>query len=209
MKRTLLLAALLLMAGCGEKAVAPLRLNELEYFETRGVNVLVYSNLFTGGFNDEKDSGLEIIHHGVRTAQGGAIRLNNTPEQWDLVPATPEHTVRPEDNAIEVKLRFEDYDFDSRLVVTGEGQAVRIDVYLDEPVPAALEGDAGFNLEFLPSQYWNKTYLVDGQAQRFPRYAVSEPKLKNEVSGTTSPAVEIAPSEPLLSRMSSESIEMG
>ncbi|MCR5571367.1 MAG: glycoside hydrolase family 9 protein [Bacteroidales bacterium] len=174
MKRTLLLAALLLMAGCGEKAVAPLRLNELEYFETRGVNVLVYSNLFTGGFNDEKDSGLEIIHHGVRTAQGGAIRLNNTPEQWDLVPATPERTVRPEDNAIEVKLRFEDYDFDSRLVVTGEGQAVRIDVYLDEPVPAALEGDAGFNLEFLPSQYWNKTYLVDGQAQRFPRYAVSE-----------------------------------
>ncbi len=174
MKRTLLLAALLLMAGCGEKAVAPLRLNELEYFETRGVNVLVYSNLFTGGFNDEKDSGLEIIHHGVRTAQGGAIRLNNTPEQWDLVPATPERTVRPEDNAIEVKLRFEDYDFDSRLVVTGERQAVRIDVYLDEPVPAALEGDAGFNLEFLPSQYWNKTYLVDGQAQRFPRYAVSE-----------------------------------
>ena len=175
MKRTLYLAAaLLLLAGCGEKAVAPLRLNELEYFETRGVNVLVYNNLFTGGFNDEKDSGLEIIHHGVRTAQGGAVRLNNTPEQWDLVPATPERTVRPEDNAIEVKLRFEDYDFDSRLVVTGEGQAVRIDVWLDKPVPAELEGDAGFNLEFLPSQYWNKTYLVDGVAQRFPRYAVSE-----------------------------------
>ena len=175
MKRTLYLAAaLLLLAGCGEKAVAPLRLNELEYFETRGVNVLVYNNLFTGGFNDEKDSGLEIIHHGVRTAQGGAVRLNNTPEQWDLVPATPERTVRPEDNAIEVKLRFEDYDFDSRLVVTGEGQAVRIEVWLDKPVPAELEGDAGFNLEFLPSQYWNKTYLVDGVAQRFPRYAVSE-----------------------------------
>ena len=173
-KHFLLAAALLFLAGCGEKSVAPLRLNELEYFETRGVNVLVYSNLFTGGFNDEKDSGLEIIHHGVRTAQGGAIRLNNTPEQWDLVPATPERTVRPEDNAIEVKLRFEEYDFDSRLVVTGEGAAVRIDVYLDAPVPAELEGDAGFNLEFLPSQYWSKTYLVDGVAERFPRYAASK-----------------------------------
>ena len=59
-----------------------LRLNELEYFERQGVNVLVFSNSFNGGFNDEKNSGIEIIHHGVRTVQGGAVRLNNTPEQW-------------------------------------------------------------------------------------------------------------------------------
>jgi endoglucanase len=30
-----------------------LKINDLGYFETQGVNVLVYSNLFTGGFNDE------------------------------------------------------------------------------------------------------------------------------------------------------------
>ena len=52
-----------------------LRLNDLEYFERQGVNVLVYSNSFNGGFNDEKNSGIEIIHHGVRTVQGGAVRL--------------------------------------------------------------------------------------------------------------------------------------
>ena len=61
-----------------------LKLNDLEYFEAQGVNVLVYNNLFTGGFNDEKNAGIELIHHGVRTAQGGAVRLSNTPEQWDL-----------------------------------------------------------------------------------------------------------------------------
>lgn len=65
-----------------------LQLNDREYFERQGVNVLVYSNNFNGGFNDEKNSGIEIIHHGVRTVQGGAVRLNNTPEQWDLVPKT-------------------------------------------------------------------------------------------------------------------------
>ena len=65
-----------------------LQLNELEYFERQGVNVLVFSNTFNGGFNDEKNSGIEIIHHGVRTVQGGAIRLNKTPEQWDLVRRT-------------------------------------------------------------------------------------------------------------------------
>jgi len=30
-----------------------LEINDLGYFETQGVNVLVYCNLFTGGFNDE------------------------------------------------------------------------------------------------------------------------------------------------------------
>lgn len=31
-----------------------LTLNELDYFEKQGVNVLVYNNLYDGGFNDEK-----------------------------------------------------------------------------------------------------------------------------------------------------------
>ncbi|RQV93356.1 MAG: glycoside hydrolase, partial [Calditrichaeota bacterium] len=30
------------------------------------------------------------------------------------------------------------------------------------------------NLEFLPSQYWGKTYLMDGRYNRFPRYAVGK-----------------------------------
>ena len=73
---------------------------------------------------------------------------------------------------IESTLRYEDYDFDSRVVVTAKGKGVEISVYLDKPVPAALEGSAGFNLEFLPSQYWGKTYLMDGRYNRFPRYVV-------------------------------------
>lgn len=157
-----------------------LRINDLEYFETQGVNVLSYSNLFTGGFNDEKNSGIEIIHHGVRTAQGGAIRLSNTPEQWDLVPSTPKRTVNKEKNSIEVSLRFEDYDFDSRVVVTSRDKGVEIAVYLDKPVPEFLAGKAGFNLELLPSQYWNKTYIVDGKLDRFPRYVASATVVKPE-----------------------------
>lgn len=169
------LAAAAIFSSCGKSdSSQDLSLNDLEYFERPGVNVLVYSNLFSGGFNDEKNSGIEIIHHGVRTVQGGAVRLSNTPEQWDLVPATPERKVNVGDNSIEVALRYEDYDFDSRVVVTGEGKAFRIDVYLDKPVPEELAGDAGFNLEFLPSQYWNKAYIVDGNPERFPRYTASE-----------------------------------
>ncbi len=163
---------MLLSAAFNYASGQDLKLNDLEYFETQGVNVLVYSNLFTGGFNDEKTAGIELIHHGVRTAQGGAVRLSNTPEQWDLVPAIPTRKVDSASKTIESMLRYEDYDFDSRVVVTAKGKGVEISVYLDKPVPAALEGSAGFNLEFLPSQYWGKTYLMDGRYNRFPRYVV-------------------------------------
>ena len=174
MKKLLFLSFILaLVASCNQTSKSNLVLNDLEYFETQGVNVWVYSNLFTGGFNDEKNSGIELIHHGVRTAQGGAIRLSNTPEQWDLVPSTTFRNVNKDDNSIEVGLRYDQFDFDSRVVVTGKGDEVEIAVYLDKPVPEELVGDAGFNLEFLPSQYWAKTYIMDGKYDRFPRYAVS------------------------------------
>jgi len=172
MKRlTFLSLIVLLLAACNDDPGQDLILNDLEYFETQGVNVLVYNNLFTGGFNDEKTAGIELIHHGVRTAQGGAVRLSSTPEQWDLVPAIPTRTVDSASKTIESALRYEDYDFDSRVVVTAKGKGVEISVYLDKPVPTALEGSAGFNLEFLPSQYWGKTYLMDGRPNLFPRYA--------------------------------------
>ena len=151
-----------------------LQLNDREYFERQGVNVLVFSNSFNGGFNDEKNSGIEIIHHGVRTVQGGAVRLNNTPEQWDLVPTMTNRTVNREAGSIEVAMRYNDYDFDSRVVVTAKGKAVEIAIWLDKPVPDALAGEAGFNLEFLPSQYWLKTFIMDGRLGRLPRYATSQ-----------------------------------
>ena len=69
---SLLLASLSALAAvsCCNPPESDLVLNDSEYFERQGVNVLVYSNLFNGGFNDEKNSGIEIIHHGVRTVQG-------------------------------------------------------------------------------------------------------------------------------------------
>ena len=151
-----------------------LRLNELDYFERQGVNILVFSNSFNGGFNDEKNSGIEIIHHGVRTVQGGAVRLNNTPEQWDLVPLMTNRKADREKGTIEVALRYADYDFDSRIIVTNKGKAVEIAVWLDKPVPEKLAGEAGLNIEFLPSQYWLKAYTMDGRLGRLPRYATSQ-----------------------------------
>lgn len=170
--RSILWAIGIMMASFSQ--AQDLKLNDSCYFERQGVNVLVFSNSFNGGFNDEKNSGIEIIQHGIRAIQGGAVRLNNTPEQWDLVPKMTYRKVNREQESIEVGLRYDDYNFDSRIVVTAKGKAVEIAVWLDKPVPEKLAGNAGLNLEFLPSRYWLKTFTMDGRLNRFPRYATSQ-----------------------------------
>lgn len=173
-----LLILLATASGCKKQIMEPFTIGDLDYFEKRGVNILVFNNTFTGDYNDEKDAGIEIIHHGVRTVQGGAVRLNTTPEQWDLVPKLTSRSVNKKQGKIEVSTRYDDYEFESRITVTSNGPAVDIEVYLDEPIPIELEGEVGFNLEFLPSQYWNKSYLFDGRPGRFPRYAAGSTELR-------------------------------
>src|SRR5512147_1992768 len=85
-----------------------LRLNDREYFETRGLNVLVFSNQYNGMFFDEKTAGVEIIQHGVRLATGGAVRLKPAPEQWDQIPKVVERKVDKAANAIACVLRYEE-----------------------------------------------------------------------------------------------------
>ena len=52
-------------------------------------------------FFDEKTAGIELIHHGVRTATGGAVRLSPTPEQWDQIPKLADRKVDAETSTIE------------------------------------------------------------------------------------------------------------
>ncbi|HJV77327.1 MAG TPA: glycoside hydrolase family 9 protein [Paludibacter sp.] len=155
-----------------------LKLNEQGYFETQGVNVLVYSNQYVGMFLDEKIAGIEIIHHGVRTSTGGAVRLQNTPEQWDLVPTTVNRKVDEANKTISIELNYKEFDFNSKISATAKDNGIEISVYLDKPLPKELEGKAGFNLEFLPSAYFEKTYWVDGNPGNFPRYPASNTQME-------------------------------
>src|SRR5947208_4084390 len=144
-----------------------LQINDSGYFEKRGVNILVFNYEYSGMFFDEKTSAIELIHHGVRTATGGAVRLQNTPEQWDLIPKMLSRKVDKANNSIEVELRYEKFDFNSRVVVTAKDNGVEINVFLDKPVPEKLAGNAGFNFEFLPAAYFEKTFLADGKPGEF------------------------------------------
>src|SRR5690606_19478136 len=78
--------SLSVMAAVPALAKDTLVLNDKDYFEKPGLNVLVFSNWYDGLFSDSKTSGVEIIHHGDRTVTNGDVRLNATPEQWDMTP---------------------------------------------------------------------------------------------------------------------------
>lgn len=149
-----------------------LQLNDREYFTTPGVDVLVFSNWYDGLFSDAKIAGVELIHHGERTATNGDVRLSPTPEQWDMLPELKRRTVLREQDAIEVRLAYTKFDFEYTLRAQPRADGLTLSVVLDAPLPATLVGKAGFNLEFLPSAYFGKTYLMGERSGTLPLYPV-------------------------------------
>ena len=178
MKRLLpIIAALCAFVSCSKTNPGKLEINDRGYFETQGVNVLVYSNRYQGVFCDEKTAGVEIIQRGVRIATGGGVRLMNTPEQWDIYSTLTERTIDTLGGVINCHFKYQDYDFEYDLIVKEEGTGFRMSVELDKPVPENLVGKAGLNMEFFPATYYGKTYLVDGQSEIFPRYPSSDTEM--------------------------------
>jgi hypothetical protein len=104
--------------------------------------------------------------------------LQPTPEQWDQIPTMAERKVDKKNNSIEVTLRYKEYDFDSKVTVSAKDDGVIIRVTLDKALPEKLVGKAGFNLEFLPSVYFEKTYLIDGRPGNFPLYPSSNMEVR-------------------------------
>ena len=178
MKRVLpIIAVLCALASCSKSGPGKLEINERGYFETQGVNVLVYSNRYQGVFCDEKTAGVEIVQRGVRIATGGGVRLMNTPEQWDIYSTLTERTIDTLGGVISCHFKYQDYEFEYDLKVKEEGTGFRMWVELDNPVPDNLVGKAGLNMEFFPATYYGKTYIMDGQSEIFPRYPSSDTEM--------------------------------
>ena len=173
-KLSIFIASALLALMAFSANAQSLKMNDLDYFEDRGTNVLVYNNLYNGAFYDEKFAGIEIIQRGERICTGGGIRLVNTPEQWDIFGVISNRTVNHSDSSVEVELTYEDWNFVSKLRVFPKDKGVIIQVYLDKPVPEFLQGKAGMNLEFFPASYFGKNYLVDGLARPLPKYPMAD-----------------------------------
>lgn len=143
---------------------------EKNYLDAQGFSVFLYDSTYHPVFVDQKNTAMEMILHGQRIATNGDVRLMPTPEQWDLVATLKGRNADKTNNRLTADLAFPSFDLSYTLEVAAEPGGVRVSIHLDKPLPEKLAGRAGFNLEFLPSIYMGKAYLVDGtRAGIFPR----------------------------------------
>ena len=149
-------------------------LNDKGYFKGPAVDILAFSNWYDGLFADAKIGGIEIIQRGLRSATNGDVRLSPTPGQWDAAGALVERKIDAKAGVIETRLRYAAFDFDYVIRAERKGAAMLVRVILDKPLPKALAGKAGFNLEFLPSAYFHHAYMADGKSDLFPLYPASD-----------------------------------
>ena len=73
---------LLAFTGVAGLSAQSLTLNEEGYFEKRGLNVMVFLDIYPEGHQ----GGVGIIQNGVRVATNGDLRLEPTPGQWQPIP---------------------------------------------------------------------------------------------------------------------------
>jgi endoglucanase len=155
-----------------------MRVNDKNYLDAQGFSVFLYDSRYHPVFVDQKNTAMEMILHGQRIATNGDVRLMPTPEQWDLVATLKGRQADKANSRLTASLAFPAFDVSYKLEVAAEPGGVKVSINLDNPLPANLVGRAGFNLEFLPSIYMGKTYLVDGsKAGIFPR-TPNDPMIK-------------------------------
>jgi endoglucanase len=185
MKRTAIFTLLFLFLfihSCKKLDTSKLILNELEYLEMPGLNIMLAHDFYPEGHQ----GGVSIIQNGLRVATNGDIRLEPTPGQWQPIPKVGERQVDFETQEVWVEMSYPDSSrhlkgfnpivypdlyFKYSLKVKPEGRAFKIIVDLDEPLPDEWIGKVGFNMELFPGFLFGKSYYVDQLQGIFPTQA--------------------------------------
>jgi hypothetical protein len=186
MKYALSMAASLLVMSLAAQAGAEpqLKLNDKGYFEAPGLNVTVFADIYPDGHQ----TGVTVIQHGTRVAANGDLRLEPSPGQWSPMPAgdgkpvvdaatqSVTQTLHYPDESKNRKgfnpIDYPDLNFTYHVRVTPmDGDAFKVTVDLDKPLPKDWEGKVGFNFELFPTDLFGKSWLMDGQGGTFARQA--------------------------------------
>jgi len=167
MKKLIFLMAFcgLVLLSCSHDSIKRTwTVNEQEYLETQGFNVLVFHNYYPEG----DQGGIEFIHHDDRTATNGFIRVDLPQGQQFPRPVKAIRKVINDRNEIQARIEIPEYDFNYTVRVWPENDRIRLSVDLEKPIPSGWKGRATFDLQLFPVTYFGKTYMLGDQSGVFP-----------------------------------------
>jgi endoglucanase len=198
----LALASLIAPLSAGLSRADELRMTQQETLEKHGLTVLLFHNAYHSVFGDQKMSGVELILHEQRIATNGDVRLSPAPEQWDPIPECKERRRGASAGELSEFCTYASRGLNYHVEIRPEAGGFRIAVQLDQALPAELVGKAGFNLEFLPTSYFGKTYLIDDASGIFPRHP--DGPMAKDADGVSQPTalasgnrIVLSPEDPL------------
>ncbi|NLG75002.1 MAG: glycoside hydrolase [Xanthomonadaceae bacterium] len=186
-----LIPILLLIPFASAAAAESFTLNEQEYFERYGVNVMLGQDYYPEGHQ----GGLSILMHDERIASNGDVRLEPAPGQWSPIPKPGKREVDRAKQEISVRLAYPDPERDRKgfnpivypdleLTYTvraiPEGESIRIIVDMDEPVPHEWVGKVGFNLELFPELLFGRSFRLGPTEAVFPRQPTGPGEIDRE-----------------------------
>jgi hypothetical protein len=161
-------------------APAALALNDLEYLEMPGLDVMLAHDYYPDGHQ----GGVSVIQNGRRVATNGDLRLDRTPGQWSPVPKVGKREVDRASGEIRVRAEFPDEAKDRKgfnpivypdlrfaytVRVRPQGEGFRILVDLEAPLPDEWIGRVGFNFELFPGSLFGRSFATDNGSGIFPR----------------------------------------
>lgn len=164
------------------KMPAGMKLNELEYLEYQGVNVMLAHDFYPEGHQ----GGVGIIQNGLRVATNGDLRLEPTPGQWQPIPKVGKRIIDRATQTVSVKMEYPneeinrkgfnpviypDLKFSYTIRVLPAGKAFKIIIDLDKALPDEWIGKVGFNFELFPQILFGKSWYMDKEFGIFARQA--------------------------------------
>jgi len=165
----------LLIALLGSASVAfaadDFKLNDQGYFDRPGIDVMVGQDYYPEGHQ----GGLSIIMHDERVASNGDVRLEPAPGQWSPIPKPGDRELNRDKQQITTHLAYPDAERDRKgfnpivypdlqlsyqVRAVPQGEAIRISIDFDQPIPKEWVGKVGFNLELFPGLLFGRSYQL-------------------------------------------------
>ena len=169
---------ILLLAAAFAACAQNFRINDSGYFNYEGVDAMAFDDFYPEGHQ----GGISFIMNGKRVATNGDIRFDETPGQWQPVPKKLDRKVEgqriitslcyPDTSRHETGFNpmvYPDVQLYYTVTLEPSGKGFLVTVDLDRPIPAELEGKAGFNMEFFPGDLFGKPWIMDDKSGIYPQ----------------------------------------